>query len=119
MEKINFPEGLDKLILELLMWRRGENNAIARGELLAACQGKQACGDSQLRLAIQSLRAQGNLICNNMNGDGYYLPENKEEYDRFIVQYVSKAATVMEIAKRMNKTAASRWDYNPDQPKLL
>lgn len=74
--------------------------------------------DRQVRDAIASLRMDGHLICNQRDGDGYYVAKDQAEYDAFKAWYAASALTINRTVSAMDRAAAQRW---PDlaQPRLL
>ena len=117
---------LDSELAYVMRMHRGQEMAIRRWNLCMKIFGLDAAYersdgnpyDRQLRKSIERLRREGYLICNLGNGDGYFLAETQEEYQKFRAVYVSHAAPVMETARMMDKAAGQKWP-NPLQPGLL
>ena len=53
--------------------------------------------DRKLRQTIEDLRNDGNFICNDSNGCGYYISNNLEDLER---QYRNDTARALSILKR-------------------
>ena len=114
MTKRTFPPDLDDIVLGILR----NNGMIHRGVLLVACQPEQICDDSEMRLAIQSLREKGNMICNLEDGSGYFIAKTMEEYEAFRLKYTARASTIFKAVLAMDITARKNFDYHPQQRKL-
>jgi hypothetical protein len=114
--------GLEKHVRLILERRTGQGNAIERGELLFQVHQSIMlvhASDRQVRLAIESLREQGLLICNLLTGDGYYLAETMDEYQEFRRKYASYAVTIFERVRSMDAEAEKRWGYSVLQMPLI
>jgi hypothetical protein len=120
MNTIPFPSGLDIWITQQWGGRSGEEAAIRREDLLMhAAEYFPGVRDTDIRLAIQSLRENGWMICNQMSGNGYFPAKSVQEYDEFRTRYIAKARTIEKIVRAMDVTAKRTFDYAPDQMKLF
>lgn len=114
--------GLEKHVRLILEQHTGQENAIERGELLARVRWNIMLvhtDDRQVRLAIESLREQGMLVCNLITGHGYYLAETMDEYQEFRRKYASYAVTIFERVRSMDAAAEKRWGYSVLQMPLI
>lgn len=119
--KRSFPLDLLSIIPVLLRDAYGKNKAIEREDLLLKCQNAMPDNeitDSQMRLAIQSLRDSGLLICNLEMGQGYFIAATIEEYEEFKSKYTAHAYTVLGIVSNMDKKARELFDYEPGQMRM-
>ena len=66
---------------------KGKENAVKR-EVLAAALGVD---DRAARQAVCYARLEGNCICNEQDGSGYYLPDKEEECRRQFKQTMARA----------------------------
>ena len=55
---------------------KGKANAIKRAELAA----RLGLSDREMRQALESLGEKRHVVCNLMDGRGYYIPANEIEY---------------------------------------
>ena len=110
------PAGVDRIVLRILSYHRGELNLIERDDLLSEVKshpGMQDVEDRQMRDAIHELRNQGVRICHNerreaTNGKvkivfGYYLASSEAEYSSFREKYGSYARTIWQTIKSMDE----------------
>lgn len=88
---MNF-EHLKRMIRDQLMHGKGSG---ATRTWLAMHTG---ANDRTVRLAIEDLRSEGWLICNDQDGEGYYLALEDQEILR---QYRRDCARAMSILKRL------------------
>ena len=72
----------------------GKVNAISRKTLVAIT----GIPDREVRERIENARAAGALICNDQDGQGYYLAESREEIQR---QLNRDYARLVSLAERM------------------
>ena len=106
------PPGLEKAVLSILARCAGQKLAVGRGrlvELARLAPGLGQASDRQVRKAIENLREQGVLICNLLDGEGYFMANTLEEYQAFRAQYGSYAFTMLEKIKAMDRAADERW----------
>ena len=106
------PPGLEKAVLSILARCAGQKLAVGRGrlvELAKLAPGLGQASDRQVRKAIENLREQGVLICNLLDGEGYFMANTLEEYQAFRAQYGSYAFTMLEKIKAMDRAADERW----------
>ena len=106
------PPGLEKAVLSILARCAGQKLAVGRGrlvELARLAPGLGQASDRQVRKAIENLREQGVLICNLLDGEGYFMADTLEEYQAFRAQYGSYAFTMLEKIKAMDRAADERW----------
>jgi len=106
------PPGLEKAVLSILSRCAGQKRAVGRGrlvELARLAPGLGQASDRQVRKAIENLREQGVLICNLLDGEGYFMADTLEEYQAFRAQYGSYAFTMLEKIKAMDRAADERW----------
>lgn len=114
----NMPSGLDRTVLRVLTYHRGELHLIEREDLLAEAQkqpGMQATEDRQMRESIHELRLSGVRICHSerrvtdpVTGKtsvkfGYYLAKTEDEYAEFRARYGSYARTIWQTIKAMDE----------------
>lgn len=114
--------GLEKHVRLILEYHIGQENAIERGELLDQARRNIMlihASDRQVRLAIESLRGQGMLVCNLLTGDGYYLARTMDEYQEFRRKYASYAVTIFERVRSMDAAAEKLWGYSVLQMPLI
>src|SRR3989304_5961364 len=93
------PPGLEKAVLSILARCAGQKRAGGRGRLVELARlspGLGQASDRQVRKAIENLREQGVLICNLLDGEGYFMADTLEEYQAFRAQYGSYAFTMLE-----------------------
>ena len=88
---LNF-EQLKRMIRDQLA--HGKDLGVTR-QWLTMCTG---ANDRAVRLAIEDLRSEGWLICNDQDGEGYYLALEDQEILR---QYRRDCARAMSILKRL------------------
>lgn len=82
---------------------RGKENAITRAELVE----KIGLDDRTVRELIHDKRTKGEFIISSTSGKGYYLPEKREEMERFINQqksYIKNLQRSISKAERDLKT---------------
>jgi len=106
------PPGLEKAVLSILARCAGQKRAVGRGRLVELARlspGLGQASDRQVRKAIENLREQGVLICNLLDGEGYFMADTLEEYQAFRAQYGSYAFTMLEKIKAMDRAADERW----------
>ena len=106
------PPGLEKAVLSILARCAGQKLAVGRGRLVELARlspGLGQASDRQVRKAIENLREQGVLICNLLDGEGYFMADTLEEYQAFRAQYGSYAFTMLEKIKAMDRAADERW----------
>lgn len=104
-EKVRaLPEDIEPAVGRILKKHSGQALAIDRHDLLGAVMMDTggACDDRQMRRAIQNLRLKGWRICNTIDGSGYFLAANEEEYQAFRAQYGAYAATIWRVLKAMD-----------------
>lgn len=114
--------GMEKHIRLILEKHLGQENAVERGELLNLVHLNIMlvhADDRQVRLAIESLREQGMLVCNLLTGHGYYLAGTMDEYQAFRRKYASYAVTIFERVRSMDEVAEKRWGYSVLQMPLI
>ncbi len=82
------PQGLEKLLLQILSKKIGKESAIKRSELLPFVQsipGYFETSDRQVRKTINDLRKQGILICSSASEEGgYYMAASLAEFGRIL-----------------------------------
>lgn len=112
----DMPAGVDRTVLRILSYHRGELDLIERDDLLNEVKGHpgmQEVEDRQMRDAIHELRNQGVRICHSerrevINGRvrivfGYYLASSEAEYSAFREKYGSYARTIWQTIKSMDE----------------
>lgn len=77
----------------------GKNNAVTRKQL----ETLTGQSDRVNRRQIEDLRAQGEIICNDQDGKGYYLPETLDEVHRAYKQGRNRALSILKQQKTMRK----------------
>lgn len=82
----NIPEGLDAAVLCVFEQHIGKKNVISRSSLVWKLAGMGLRAEERsVRECIKQLRRVGHLICSMPgSGGGYYMAENKAEFDEFI-----------------------------------
>ncbi len=107
-----YPEGLEKAILEVLNFHEGRDQAIGRGELVAILErrGYQRT-ERTMREAIKQLRRRGHLICAMPGEDGgYYLAASLEEFEEFDrLEFGAKIADMSETRQAMCQAARRKF----------
>ncbi len=112
----DMPAGVDRTVLRILSFHRGELRLIERTDLLIEVQsqsGMENVDDRQMRDAIHELRNLGVRVCHNErratkpNGKieiifGYYLASSEAEYNEFRLKYGSYARTIWQTIKAMD-----------------
>lgn len=69
----------------------GKRNAIKRYELRAVA----SMSDREMRRAIQEDRQNGYPICNDQDGEGYYMAETERERERLKATQMARAREIM------------------------
>ena len=77
----------------------GKKNAVTREQLMEIT----GQSDRKNRQMIENARAEGEIICNDQDGKGYYLPETLEEVYRAYKQGHSRAMSILKQQKTMRK----------------
>lgn len=118
-------EGLDREVLFVLNFHKGEKNAVGRWELVRRVYGDEAVSeetmsdgnkyDRAVRMSIERLRHDGNHICNRGNGNGYYIADSRDEYKQFVRYYLGPSYPKFENVKAMDAAADARWGREPKQ----
>ena len=108
------PQGLEKLLLQILSKKIGKDNAIKRSELLPFVQsvpGYSETSDRQVRKTINDLRKQGILICSSASEDGgYYMAASLAEFDEFVQRELgAKIADMSQTLKSMTESAQKQF----------
>lgn len=82
----NIPEGLDAAVLCVFEQHIGKKRVISRTGLVWKLAGMGLRAEERsVRECIKQLRRVGHLICSMPgSGGGYYMAENKAEFDEFI-----------------------------------
>ena len=122
MSKIHIPDGLYHIVEVTLKGARGVDQAVSRTRILEISQGMpllRGVSDRLVRAAIEDLREQGMLICNLLEGDGYYLAGSMAEYQEFRRKYASYALTILSRLKAMDATAEKLYGASALQGRLL
>jgi len=117
---------LEKKIAQNLAYHVGQEHAVDRWGLVVWIFGRgadvprtdQNRADRAVRRAIEHMRHQGAIICNQGDGEGWFLPATDEEYRAFRSMYGSHAFPILENIRAMDRTAQERWP-NLMQPRLL
>ncbi len=91
---------------------RGKENAIKRGELVAALN----LPDRQIRRLIQEARERGEIIINACDGAGYYMSDDVGEMKRQLALNKSRALSVLRQQKYLRQKIAEA--ENKDQMTL-
>jgi hypothetical protein len=119
-------EQLDQEVLFMLKQHIGQEAPIGRWEMVAKIYGPVAAqdqndgnySDRQIRESVERLRKNGILVCDMADGTGRFLAKSLEEYQSFRMKYGSRAFTVIETLREMDKSSESQWG-NVLQPRLL
>lgn len=109
--------GLDRAVLRCLEKRVGEAKAVQKPELLFdlnrmgfGSRLSRETFERQVRRAIVELRNQGQLICSNSGGGGYYLAADLAEFDEFIErEYRGRIRDLQATVDVMTRAATDRW----------
>ena len=82
------PAGLDRALLRILSFHRGEANAVSRFTLEMQCaQHGFPESDRKIRACINLLRKAGYPICSKGGEDGgYYMATTRQELDDYITR---------------------------------
>lgn len=121
----DLPEGLVKLVAEVILDHRGQDNAIPRGTLVAMAASKfpdLRHIDRAVRIAIAKLRHDKWLIGMSHSGNGYFIVTSRDEYEKFKHEYTKRAYAVIENMRLMDKVADQVFRSEPQQapgPKQL
>lgn len=116
------PAGLERAILRVLLFHVGRSQAIGRKDLLGAvAQHGFSVGDRALRLCINLLRKEGQLICSTGGEDGgYWLAENWDELVEYLQEPHSRAMDLLEQEQAQREAAEKRWGmYSPGKQMAL
>mgnify|MGYP001562473919 CR=1 FL=1 len=109
----SIPDELGAAILSILTQAGvGRRNALGRGELTFAVQGKgYGVHERQVRYCIHDLRRAGHLICSAPGaGGGYYLAANRTEFEEFCQRELHpKALDMLETEKAMKASARQQF----------
>ncbi len=112
----DMPAGVERTVLRILSFHRGELRLIERPDLLIEVQsqsGMENVDDRQMRDAIHELRNLGVRVCHNERRAtkpdgkieiifGYYLAGSEAEYNEFRLKYGSYARTIWQTIKAMD-----------------
>lgn len=82
---------------------RGKQNAMTREQLVEL----SGLDDRAVRNGIKQLRENGELICNDCDGKGYYIAATDEEIKRLLWIYAKRIWTMIKIYRKMKKNAVS------------
>lgn len=96
-------EGLDKLVLGILVNRKGKDRAIAKYLIqsrVISHQGFEDVDERQIRLSVENMRRQGLRICSDVNG--YYLANTEQEYQEFAAIYGKAARSIFKTIRAMD-----------------
>jgi hypothetical protein len=101
------PAGLDRAVLRVLRFHVGLDLAIGKPQfLIDLARMGFGVDERQLRRQIQELRQAGHLICATSGVGGYYLANNREEYDAFSEsEYRSKIVDMATTLQAMDQAA--------------
>lgn len=116
------PQELAKGVLRILTSCQGQGKAIKRAAILQLVRQSpyyRQANDRAIRTAIEELREAGQLICNMINDEGYFMASNPSEYQAFRTLYSSYAKTILARVSEMDKQAARRWGSESLQPELF
>ena len=82
--------------------KRGKRNAISRRELMRL---SGIDNERRLREDIAKRRSEGQIICSSFNGKngGYYLPENRQEIEEFLLSMEKHAKNTFNAIKAARK----------------
>jgi hypothetical protein len=121
------PAGLDRAILRILSFHKGQENGISAKSLLEdlarlgfdyiSCDrnGNKNYNDRPVRAQIVMMRRNGCLI-GAKPGKGYYLITSRQEYEDFKqAEYAAKIKDMSETMRAMDKTAEAEFGsgYQP------
>ena len=104
-------EQVKSLVLEEIL--RGKEGAVTR-HWLWVCSG---ANDRVVRKAIEELRNEGHLICNDQDGYGYYIAETDEDILRQYRRDCARAVSILKRLKAFRKAARliEQKEENKDQ----
>ena len=109
---------MDREVLRILHQCMGHDAAISRWQLVEAVFGVvipeslRTNGntlDRQVRESISRWRDQGQHICNVGDGNGYYMANTREEYERFKRYYLGADYKKFGSVRKMDEKADERW----------
>ena len=116
-------DALDREVSFNLQFHRGLGKAIPRWELVKKVFGEDSVNDEtmhddnpsdrQVRKSIERLRRSGQHICNLGNGVGYFVADNRDEYERFKRYYLGASFEKFESVRSMDASADNRWGKVP------
>lgn len=115
-------DGLADLLRRILANRIGPERALTRADLLGLIHSNPiytGVNDKQLRAAIGDLREGGALICNQADGDGYFLAGTMADYQDFRAMYVSYARTIEARVRRLDQAAEELFKSSPAQERMF
>ena len=120
---MSIPEGIERVVFNVLMDHVGAEHAIKRNDSVDARSGQATAGlvtkvnryvkadDRQIRVAIANLRKDGHLIasCSSAEG-GYYLPNTLTEFNEFVErEFDAKIRDMSETRGAMMQAAQRLW----------
>jgi hypothetical protein len=129
MKKIEYDEiigamesGLTRATLRILSFHVGKGNTIHRADMVDELEKlgfgtllQRITFDRHVRAAIAELRKRGELVCSSSGDGGYYLAQERAEYDEFSqVEYRAKIIDMSQTLLAMDQGAARR--FGSDTP---
>ena len=96
-----------KMLLEIF---RGENKHIDRATLRDLVQSftGRYIADRTMRKMIETARQEGLVICNEQNGEGYFLPTTRAELLKQYEQNESRAKSILR-QQRFIRMEMAKW----------
>jgi len=117
------PVGSGYIILKFLAYHVGRENAIKRRDLLEQLHtypGLKDMQDRHLRIEINRLRKEGQLICSAACEDGgYFMAGSLEEYTEFAQRELGAKIADMSATLRAMEQAARQQFGDSYQPTLI
>lgn len=114
---------LDREVFFIVNQHRGEENAILRWDLVGMVFGADVVilpmrtnnnpYDRRVRDSIERWRAAGQHLANAGDGNGYYMANTREEYERFKQYYLGAAYRKLQVVYVMDEVANERWGRQP------
>lgn len=84
--------------LKIMLDKASKKKPVTRDEIRI----KFMVSDRVGRKLIENLRDKGIRVCGQSDGDGYWIAKTQAEYERFRMDYVSRATTILRRANNMD-----------------
>lgn len=114
---------LDHAVHFAMYMHKGQANAIPRWELVRRIYGEECVTaetqdddnlyERSVRNSLERWRAKGHHFCNMGHGEGYYVANDREEYEAFKRYYLGAALRKLQVTSAMDEMADERWGRVP------